>query len=193
MRDSLAQAELTGEIDAMTRELTQDRALLQEALEAHVRLIAVWLQRQMRAGVADAPKETAAQRLVRRYAQDIVRGYASPRSMGEYAEGLDVTPTHLTRVCRKVCGRTARRPFDRAQALRRAAGAGSPETGRAGDREIPRILVAGLFHQIRAEPHGFHAKRSARAESSGKTRGSALNTSTKRRIFGCASPDVAFV
>ncbi len=107
VRESLAQAELTGEIDAMTRELTQDRALLQEALEAHVRLIAVWLQRQMRAGVADAPKETAAQRLVRRYAQDIVRGYASPRSMGEYAEGLDVTPTHLTRVCRKVCGRTA--------------------------------------------------------------------------------------
>ena len=107
VRDSLAQAELTGTIDAMTRELSQDRALLNEALEAHVRLIAVWLHRQLRAGAHDPPKETAGQRLVRRYAQEVVRGYQTPRSMGDYAAMLDVTPTHLTRVCRKFCGRTA--------------------------------------------------------------------------------------
>lgn len=107
VRDGLSQAELTGHIDTMARELSQERALLHEALEAHVRLIAVWLQRQIRAGVVDAPKETAGQRLVRRFAQDVVRDYRSPRSMGEYAEALDVTPTHLTRVCRKFCGRTA--------------------------------------------------------------------------------------
>lgn len=106
-RDSLAQAELTGTIDAMNREMSQDRSLLQEALTAHVGLIAVWLQRQSRAGSADTPKETAAQRLVRRYAQAVTRDYRKPQPMGQYAEALDVTPTHLSRVCRSCCGRTA--------------------------------------------------------------------------------------
>ncbi|CUH77160.1 helix-turn-helix transcriptional regulator [Tropicibacter naphthalenivorans] len=107
IRDSLAQAELTGIIDAMAREITQDRALLAEALEAQVRLISVWLYRQVQAGTADAPKETAGQRLVRRYAQAITRDYASARLMADYAEALDVTPTHLSRICRKFGGRTA--------------------------------------------------------------------------------------
>lgn len=107
VRDSLAQAELTGEIDAMSRELNAKRPHLQEALEAHIRLIAVWLHRQVKLGTADAPKETAAQRLVRRYAQMITREYQSPDLMGDYAEQLNVTPTHLTRVCRECCGMTA--------------------------------------------------------------------------------------
>jgi AraC family transcriptional activator of pobA len=107
VRDSLSQAEITGEIDAMTRELTQNRPHLQEALEAHVRLVAVWLHRQVKSGAEDAYKETAAQKLVRRYAQAVTRDYRKPTLMGRYAEMLDVTPTHLTRVCRQCCGKTA--------------------------------------------------------------------------------------
>jgi AraC family transcriptional activator of pobA len=107
VRDSLAQAELTGTIDSMNRELLQDRPLLQEALGSYVGLIAVWLQRQVQTGAADSPQETAAQRLVRRYAQEVVRDYRAPRAMGQYAEMLDVTPTHLTRVSRACCGKTA--------------------------------------------------------------------------------------
>ncbi len=107
VRESYAQAELTGEIDAMTREVTQDRAYAAEALEAHVRLIGVWLRRQMAAGAADTLADTAARRLVRRFAQAVVRDFRTPQSMGDYAGALDVTPTHLSRVCRQCCGKTA--------------------------------------------------------------------------------------
>ncbi len=107
VRDSLAQAELTGTIDAMNRELARNRPLLQEALGAHVGLIAVWLQRQVQAGAADTGPDTAAQRLVRRYAQAVARDFRTPQPMAHYAEALDVTPTHLSRVCRSCCGKTA--------------------------------------------------------------------------------------
>lgn len=107
IRDSLAQAELTGHIEAMQRELTHKRPLIQDALEAHVRLIAVWLQRQIGSGSADTARDTATQRLVHRFAQLVVRDFRSDRPMADYARELDVTPTHLTRVCRAASGKTA--------------------------------------------------------------------------------------
>lgn len=107
VRDSLAQAELTGTIDAMSRELMQGRPLMGEALEAHASLIAVWLHRQVAAGSAEESPDTAARKLVRRYAQRLVRGYHAATNMSDYAEMLDVTPTHLTRVCRQCAGLTA--------------------------------------------------------------------------------------
>ncbi|EPX78142.1 helix-turn-helix domain-containing protein [Salipiger mucosus] len=106
-RDTRAQSELTAQIEAMQREFTKGRIMLQDALEAHVRLIAVWLHRQAAEGTADAPEESAAQRLARTFARLLTRHYASDRSVAGYAEALSVTPTHLTRACRVACGRTA--------------------------------------------------------------------------------------
>lgn len=107
VRDSHSQVELTGHIDAMSRELHAGRPMAQEAVAAHMALVAVWLQRQVRGGAADTPPETAAQRLVRRYAQALVRDFRSPAPMAQYAEALDVTPTHLSRTCKTCCGKTA--------------------------------------------------------------------------------------
>jgi AraC family transcriptional activator of pobA len=107
IRDSFAQAELTGEIDGLAREAQMKRPLLQEALEARARLLGIWLHRQIEAGAAEPLKTGAAQRLVTRYARAITQEYRSARPMGAYAEDLDVTPTHLTRVCRQCCGKTA--------------------------------------------------------------------------------------
>ncbi|WP_372837121.1 helix-turn-helix transcriptional regulator [Puniceibacterium confluentis] len=107
VRDSLAQAELTAEIEAMQREITRGRSLMQDALEAHVCLIAVWIARQQAEGSSDAPRDTAAQRLVRQFARQVVRDFRSDRPMAGYAAALEVTPTHLTRVCRDCCGKTA--------------------------------------------------------------------------------------
>lgn len=107
IREGMAQAELTALIDNVNRELTQKKPLMQEALRANVGLLAVWLQRQLQTGAADSPPESAAQRLARRYAQAVTRDFRLPRSMGQYAEALDVTPTHLSRVCRATCGKTA--------------------------------------------------------------------------------------
>ena len=107
IRDSFAQAELTGEIDTLSREAMMKRTLLQEALEARVKLLGIWLFRQIEAGATESQPDTAAQRLARRYAQAVTRGFRSPRPMAEFAEELDVTPTHLSRACRQCCGKTA--------------------------------------------------------------------------------------
>ncbi|WP_425070835.1 helix-turn-helix domain-containing protein [Sagittula sp. S175] len=107
IRDSFAQAELTAEIDAMHRELQQKRALMQDALEARVRLMGIWLARQIDNGASEPPKETAAQRLARRFATALTRDFRTAQTMGDYAEALDVTPTHLSRTCKATCGKTA--------------------------------------------------------------------------------------
>ena len=107
VRDGFEQGELTGLFDALQRELRGTGALRPVALQAQMSLVAVWLHRQIGAGHADAPRETAAHRLVRRYAQRLVSHYGQPLTMADHAEALDVTPTHLTRVCREACGLTA--------------------------------------------------------------------------------------
>ena len=50
---------------------------------------------------------TAAQRLARRYAQALTRDFRTAQPMAAYADALDVTPTHLSRICRQCCGKTA--------------------------------------------------------------------------------------
>ncbi|MGH1414464.1 MAG: helix-turn-helix domain-containing protein [Pelagimonas sp.] len=107
VRDSLAQAEIISEIDTMGRELMHNRPLKDEALEAHVRLIAVWLHRQIQSGASELFQDNAACRLAQKFAQSLVRDYHLSLGVSDYAERLDVTPTHLTRVCRKSCGKTA--------------------------------------------------------------------------------------
>ncbi len=106
-RDGRAQVELTGHIDTMTRERQMGRPLFDEALEAQMRLVAVWLHRQAEAATEPETGDSAAQRLVRRYARAVVRNYDGPHPMSAFAEALDVTPTHLSRACRSTCGRTA--------------------------------------------------------------------------------------
>lgn len=107
IRDGFAQAELTAEIDAMHRECQAKRPLMQDALEARAALLGIWLHRQIALGHADPQPETAAHRLVKRFAAALCRDYRSPRTIAAYAEALDVTPTHLTRCCRAACGQTA--------------------------------------------------------------------------------------
>ncbi len=107
VRDSLAQAEIISEIDTMGRELMHSRPLIDEALEAHVRLIAVWLHRQVQSGASESFQDNAAGRLTQRFAQHVTRDFFRPLGVADYSEHLEVTPTHLTRVCRKSCGKTA--------------------------------------------------------------------------------------
>ncbi|WP_326296176.1 helix-turn-helix transcriptional regulator [Mesobacterium hydrothermale] len=107
VRESLAQGELTAELDAIQRELREDRPYMAAALQARIGLVAVWLHRQVEAGSSDAPRETAAHRLVKRFAARVVAQYNTDQTMAEHAEALNVTPTHLTRVCREACGLTA--------------------------------------------------------------------------------------
>jgi len=102
-----AQSALTGILDAMPREQSASRPLAEEAMRAHAWLLTVWLRRAMIANeTPDAPK-TAARTLVRAFCALVERDYRTGRPMADYARVLGVTPTHLTRSCRKTCGLTA--------------------------------------------------------------------------------------
>lgn len=108
VKDSFAQAELTGYMDAMGREIKSRRPALDQALAAHASLIGVWLQRQIKAGATELrPKASPSQRLLDAYIQSIKQDFASPQVMADYAELLGITPTHLTRICKDTAGRTA--------------------------------------------------------------------------------------
>lgn len=107
IRENRDQTELTALLEAIQREITAARPMYRAAVQAQVQLIGVWLARQAALGQQDAPKPDAAQRLVQRYAARIVTFHATDQTMGDHAAALDVTPTHLTRVCRKVSGQTA--------------------------------------------------------------------------------------
>lgn len=107
IRDGLAQGELTAEMEAIQREQAQNRPLVDDALAARLELIGVWIKRQVLAGASDAPPETAARRLVHRFAHLVVHEFRQSLTMADFAERLDVTPTHLARVCRECSGKTA--------------------------------------------------------------------------------------
>jgi len=106
IQDGLSQSELTGLIEDMRREIQQDRPFVAEALSAQSALLGIWLKRQI--AEQDAPsKPKAAERLVRRFCDLAAREVGSGKSMADFAQMLEVTPTHLTRVCRQTVGMTA--------------------------------------------------------------------------------------
>ena len=80
-----SQAELGGLIDALGRELAELRTGQRRAVQAHVMMIAVWLDRLL----SDQPMEQLG------------------KSVGEFASELRVTPTHLTRLTQGSVGKPA--------------------------------------------------------------------------------------
>jgi AraC family transcriptional activator of pobA len=105
VRDAASQSDLTALFEALGREQSGMQPLYHSAVHAYAELITIWLRRHIEdAGPQPA---NAGQRLVQSYCDLLVREYASGASMAVLAERLDVTPTHLTRVCRAETGRTA--------------------------------------------------------------------------------------
>lgn len=106
LTDGLAQAEMTGILDDMRRELHEDRPFVAEALNAQAHLMSIALRRQIQS-IGPLPPAKAGERLVRRFCDLLALEFRSGQSMAAYAEQLDITPTHLTRVCRQCAGLTA--------------------------------------------------------------------------------------
>ena len=124
------QRELTGMIDAIQREADSGCDHSNRALTHHVGLLSVWLAR-IADVYADAPNpsqatrlDTAAHRLAEAYTSLVERDFRLADGVQRYAALLGVTPTHLSRVCRKVSGRPAldiltdRRHFEAKRLLR---------------------------------------------------------------------------
>ena len=107
LRDVAAINEVNGFFEAAQREVSQNRPLAQDALDAHVALISVWLRRQI-ALPEHLPKAVgAAARLTAAFCEGIVANYAQAMTMADHAAALGVTATHLSRACKASTGRTA--------------------------------------------------------------------------------------
>ncbi len=106
LQDGTEQAEFTAILDALRRELHDQRPFMAEALNAHARLLSVALRRDLQEA-GPPPPTRASERIVRRFCDILAAEYTNGHPMAWYADQLDITPTHLTRVCRQAAGLTA--------------------------------------------------------------------------------------
>ena len=103
-----AQKEATNHFEAIERELASQGDF--RAAACHFGLLTVFAERQLRARPAaetDKRRNSASARLVARYTSMVAQQFGSARNVADYAAALGVTATHLTRCCRKTCGRAA--------------------------------------------------------------------------------------
>jgi len=107
IRDAQGQAELTGIVDNLQREFDGDRPARTRAMSHHAGLLSVWLERQLLDHEDALAGFDASRRLSRRFAALVETRFHTHDSVADYAAGLGVTTTHLTRVCKTSCGRTA--------------------------------------------------------------------------------------
>jgi AraC-like DNA-binding protein len=106
--DVAPQKELQGHIEAIENELKPNGDL--RAANCHLGLLAIFIERQLAArdpGTIDKRRMSAGGRLVAKYTQMIAHDFQQNKSVADYAAALDVTPTHLTRVCQQTCARSA--------------------------------------------------------------------------------------
>ncbi len=135
IREVHAQQEVNVILDMIQREAEADTPAHDRAARHYLGLLGVWLERQAVKAAGDTAKPDATRRLVSRYTDLLEKEFRAGKGVGELAEMLGVTPTHLTRCCRAACGRSAidilqdRRLFE---ALRLLAETRTP-VGRIGE------------------------------------------------------------
>lgn len=100
------QAFITFLLDRLQREQREQQEGWSEAMSSLASVLQIELRRA--ADAAGTPSRiSAAQRLSRAYCNRVARHYCEGATMSDHAEALDVTPTHLTRVCKAETGKTA--------------------------------------------------------------------------------------
>lgn len=99
--------ELNKLIDAIQTELDNGATASDRALISHAGLLSVWLERQMTKAEEAEAREDATTRLAAAFTALVEKEFHSAKTVRDYAQALGVTPTHLSRVCNKACGRPA--------------------------------------------------------------------------------------
>jgi AraC-like DNA-binding protein len=107
VREPPVQAEISGLIESVTRELESNRPGSDRAALHYLVLLSVIIERQGMSQAAEPRASEAARKLVTRYAAVLERDFRSGLGVADYAAQLGVTATHLTRSCRISCGRAA--------------------------------------------------------------------------------------
>ncbi len=108
LMDVHIQKELIGLMEALEKELQSDGDI--RAARCHLGLLMIFVERQLKSHPAsngDTRRNSAAARLVARYTSLIAQNFKSDWAVADYATQLNVTPTHLTRICKQSCDRTA--------------------------------------------------------------------------------------
>ncbi len=100
-----AQAEISGLIDALARELGELRTGQRRAVQAHIMMIAVWLDRLLLGQPAESLGKS--DQLLSKFSHVVSIGHRDGKSLGEFASDLNVTPTHLTRLTQGSVGKPA--------------------------------------------------------------------------------------
>lgn len=103
IRAAAEQAELTGLLDAVSREQTSGRALAGTAIESWAQLAAVWLRRHAGQDELCQPGDRARD-LTRRYGARLAEAFDSGATVAGHAAALEVSPEHLTRLCKTATG-----------------------------------------------------------------------------------------
>jgi len=100
-----SQAEITGLIDALGRELAELRTGQRRAVQAHLMMIAVWLDRLL----SELPAEHLGKsdQVLSRFSHVVAINHREGKSIGEFAADLNITPTHLTRLTQGAVGKPA--------------------------------------------------------------------------------------
>lgn len=107
IREATPQSEVTGILESLQREIDGARPERAAAMTYHTGLLSVWLQRQVLLSDLAENTPSAGQRLAAQFSQMIEDSYHEGMSISDYAAALGVSPTHLSRVCNKACGRPA--------------------------------------------------------------------------------------
>ncbi|SMH57787.1 transcriptional regulator, AraC family [Maritimibacter sp. HL-12] len=107
LSDAEQHIELNRLIDSIQTEMENGETASERALLSHAGLLSVWLERQIGDVVVEAPREDATTRLAAAFTALVEQDFHSSKTVRDYAKVLGVTPTHLSRVCNKACGRPA--------------------------------------------------------------------------------------
>ncbi|MDM0026286.1 helix-turn-helix domain-containing protein [Variovorax saccharolyticus] len=100
-------AECARHFSVVAEEFQSQRIGRAEALRSHVVLLALWFLRQEAAATGVGRRQALRDTLVQRYRALIERHFHEHRPLAFYAEALDVTADHLSRVCRAVASSSA--------------------------------------------------------------------------------------
>lgn len=102
------QKQIAGRFDRISAEFNTTGIGRNLAVEYLVGLLSVMVARMAQKHVKPM-QDTASGRLMQSFVTLLERDYRTSRTLADYARELGVTPTHLTRVCQQVNGKSASR------------------------------------------------------------------------------------
>lgn len=107
VKDSKQQAELTQVLDQLATEVRNASSGWYAAARSYAALTAVQLDRLQATCSVSVGIVGTSQRIVEGYTALIEERLTQGLTVADFAQKLGITPTHLTRVCREVTGKTA--------------------------------------------------------------------------------------